>query len=67
MDNQAFERELPKGYRLAKTIDGTDLKFGLIFNGIALLVWLLVTALFLPQLKATDFPADSSWLISFRD
>ena len=66
MENQAFERELPKGYRLAKTIDGTDLKFGLIFNGIALLVWLLVTALFLPllYLVAGDSIAESEGTVA---
>ncbi len=66
MDNQAFERELPKGYRLAKTIDGTDLKFGLIFNGIALVVWLLVTALFLPllYLVAGDSIAESEGTVA---
>ncbi len=39
-----FERELPEGYVLAKHIDAKRLSFGVIFNLIALVIWIAVTA-----------------------
>jgi len=40
--NKSFEKELPSGYKEAFHINATDKKIGLILNGIALLVMLLV-------------------------
>lgn len=45
MKSQNFERELPDGYKLAKHINAKDVKLGLIFNGICLLVLAAVLAL----------------------
>ena len=39
---QNFERELPAGYRQAKYINAKDVKFGIIFNLIAMAVFALV-------------------------
>ena len=42
---QTFERELPSGYRQAKYINAKDLKFGIVFNLIALVIFAVVMAI----------------------
>lgn len=42
MEHKNFERELPDGYKLARYINAKSAKFGLVFNLIALAVWITV-------------------------
>ncbi len=50
-----FERELPDGYRVVKTIDAKSKKLGIIFNSIAFLVVVAVVAMaFIPLLINTE-------------
>lgn len=44
MKENSFERELPQGYRLALKVDAKSKKFGIIFNLIALLIFIVVMA-----------------------
>ena len=39
---QNFERELPTGYKRAVHIDAKNAKFGIIFNLIGVLIWVIV-------------------------
>ena len=51
MKEQNFERELPKGYSLVKTIDAKDKKLGIIFNLIAIAIFFVVFVLaFVPMI-----------------
>ncbi|MBE6630676.1 MAG: DUF3267 domain-containing protein [Ruminococcaceae bacterium] len=55
---QNFERTLPEGYKQALYINAKQLKFGIIFNLIALVVLALVMVAAFLTLKANDsFPA----------
>ena len=45
MENRNFERKLPEGYELAKYIDARKPMFGLVMNGIALLVLLAIAVI----------------------
>ena len=42
MKEQNFERQLPQGYRLVKTIDAKDKKLGIIFNLLAIMIFFVV-------------------------
>lgn len=46
MKEKSFERELPEGYREVYHLSATNVKVGVIFNCIALIIMLLVIALF---------------------
>ena len=51
---QNFERELPSGYRQAMYINAKNAKFGIIFNLIAVAVFVLVMAFAFISLKLSD-------------
>ena len=67
MKSQNFERELPSGYKLVKHINAKDVKLGLIFNGVCLLLIAAVLALAWIPLIGRDlsvFLSDEEDLIS---
>lgn len=45
MKEKTFEKELPKGYRLEKSIDATSVSFGLIFTLASLIILVIALAL----------------------
>ncbi len=53
--NNSFERALPENYKQAKHINAKTVKFGLIFNIIALVIWILITAIALIPLIVNGF------------
>lgn len=55
MNEQNFERELPKNYRLVKTIDAKNIKLGIIFNVLAIVIFFAVFIIaFIPMIINTE-------------
>lgn len=69
MKENNFERELPKGYRLVKTIDAKDKKLGVIFSLLAVVIFFAVFILaFIPMVintKKIEAIKDGSIFIGF--